>query len=193
MAAFHGALSLTPQRRVGSEQLALFSSARTQSQQGSDITRVRWRLSKAWKKWAGKKRTHILSYHKELLSKTCLLSGLYSLSHIQRHLIKHPRENNKALVRLCRIDNPFHSRLLSSLRFYTREKSTVYHARQTCQTHHSKAKYSWRLSQVQVWMAAVWDLVALCGLCWPLAMDGMTWAAASDEWETWIEKWQVAK
>lgn len=67
------------------------------------------------------------------------------------------------------------------------------HVRQTCRTHQSTAKYSGRPPQVQGWAAAVRDLVALCGHGWPLAMDGMSPAAASDELETWIEKGQGAK
>lgn len=51
-----------------------------------------------------------MSRHKEdfffFLSKTCLLSD-FILSHIQRHLIKHPRDDDKASVRLCRTDKPF--------------------------------------------------------------------------------------
>lgn len=95
VAAFGRALSLTPQRGAGSERPALPVCALAEPAEFRHPAR-QTALQRPGKKRAGKKRTHILSYYKEFLSKTCLLSGLYSLSHIQRHLIKHPRENDRA-------------------------------------------------------------------------------------------------
>ena len=146
------------------------------------------------KKCAGKKRTHILSSYKEFLSKTCLLSGLYSLSHIQRHLIKHSRENDKALVHLCRTDNPFLGRLLSSFRLYTREKWTVCHVRQMCRTHESTAKHYGRLAQAQLRGGCS---LGSGSILWPLLAIRSGW----DDWgwsqgqirDLDFKKWQRAK
>ena len=159
-----------PKEEQAHNRRLFFSSVCTQSRESSDIRRFRWRLSKASKKKSGgKKRKQILSYYKEFLSKTCLLSGLYSFSHIQRHLIKPSRGDWQSFVRLGRTDKAFLGRLLSSPRLCTREKPTVCLVRPTCQPHRIQIKMhlapisslSWR-----GWgwvLPSEWHVVAIAG------------------------------
>lgn len=169
MAAFSEPYLSRQKEEQAHNRRLFFSSVCTQSRESSDIRRFRWRLSKALKKKKseGKKRKQILSYYKEFLSKTCLLSRLYSFSHIQRHLIKPSRGDWQSFVCLGRTDKPFLGRLLSSPRLCTREKATVCLVRPTCQLHRIQIKTHLAPISSPSWSgvgATVW--VARGGHCW---------------------------